>query len=83
MNDYKLEKICNFLKPGKIEYVIYGGSTPVSVFIAVATYLISHDALYTALSAFSPQILEYSVLRIIETGRFGEYPKNLIHRMKI
>ena len=74
----KLEDICNFLKPGKPELIIAGGSLPFSFISGAFTYMLTKNLYYTVGAALAPQMLEYSLFRAMECGVLGKRMKYII-----
>jgi len=72
----KLEDICNSLKPGISECIIYGGSLPISAFCGLGTYIATKNLYYTAIATAAPQTFEYILFRAMEFGVFGKNVRN-------
>lgn len=78
----KIKGIYNFLKPGKLEYIIYGGSLPISAISGALAYTITRDPYYTSCATVAPQILEYISFRAMESGSFGNNLQNMVKHYK-
>jgi len=78
----KIKKIEKFLRPSRLEFVIYFGSWPISIITAHTAYAITKDV-YSICAAIIPQGLEYLFFRLGEAGVFGRNLKKLIKNTKI
>ncbi len=78
----KLEDICNSLKPGISECIIYGGSFPISAFFGIGTYIATKNPYFTAIATVAPQTFEYILFRAMEFGVFGKNVRNKVKNYK-